>query len=458
MPLVTHSIDRLRPWDKYVFFASGQTGVQNIFALNTQTSEVFQITNTTLGAFDPEVSSDGKQLLYSAYTAQGYETRSLTLSSSSWTQSLFSEKQGANYFQPLADHGVDLSNIPLQGEEHQTKPFKHLTKGLLNVHSWYPFVNTEEVGFEALSRNIMGSLSLTGQFSYNFDERGWKTGATLSYGAFFPVIDVDAYTGERQVDNLALTTDTLSVIGYVGGWREHSIGSGFRIPLRLTHGNYFTNLSLEAKYRHYFVDYFDQFTDITRNEDFGSLDFEFNFSQVQAAALQNILPRWAQLLQVNYDRTLNGSANQGERFTVSGSLFFPGFTRNHSLFFRGAYQNEDIVDAFRFEDIFIDARGYGSGPFESIYRLSANYTLPLWYPDLALGSLAYFKRLRANLFYDYSEGKILDNDFLRRSFGVELQTDFRLIRLVDVGMGIRVGYQTDRERTFAQLIISTLSF
>jgi hypothetical protein len=161
---------------------------------------------------------------------------------------------------------------------------------------------------------------------------------------------------------------------------------------------------------------------------------------------------------MTYDRTFNGSANQGRRFTVSGGLFFPGFVRNHSLFFRGAYQSEDIVDAFRFEDIFIDPRGYSSEPLESVYRLSANYTLPLWYPDLALGSLAYFKRLRANLFYDYSEGKILANDVLRRSFGVELQTDFRLIRLVDVGMGIRVGYQTDRDRTFAELIISTLSF
>jgi hypothetical protein len=128
------------------------------------------------------------------------------------------------------------------------------------------------------------------------------------------------------------------------------------------------------------------------------------------------------------------------------------------LFLTGGYQQEEIVDAYRFEDVFTNARGYASRPFERIYRISANYSLPLWYPDLAAVSLAYFKRVRGNIFYDYSEGKLLDVDTLLRSYGIELITDFRLIRLVDVGLGVRLGRKIDESDYFAEFFISSIRF
>ena len=116
------------------------------------------------------------------------------------------------------------------------------------------------------------------------------------------------------------------------------------------------------------------------------------------------------------------------------------------------------MDAYRFEDVFTNARGYGSGPFERIYRVSANYSLPLWYPDLALGSLAYFKRVRGNMFYDFSEGRLLDEDTRLRSYGLELITDFRLIRLVDVGAGLRLGRKIDADASdyFVEFVITNI--
>ncbi len=114
------------------------------------------------------------------------------------------------------------------------------------------------------------------------------------------------------------------------------------------------------------------------------------------------------------------------------------------------------MNAYRFEDLFTNARGYSSRPFERIYRISANYSLPIWFPDLAIGSLAYFKRLRGNIFYDYSEGRLLGTDTRLRSYGLELITDFRLIRLVDVGAGIRVGRKIDDSEYFVEIVTQNI--
>jgi hypothetical protein len=128
------------------------------------------------------------------------------------------------------------------------------------------------------------------------------------------------------------------------------------------------------------------------------------------------------------------------------------------LFFTAGYQFEEIVDAYRFEDVFTNARGYGSRPFESIYRFSTNYTLPLWYPDLAAGSLLFLKRLSGNAFYDHSEGQLLDIKTPLRSYGFELIADFRLVRLVDVGAGLRVGRKIDESDYFVEFFLTSIRF
>lgn len=450
---IAGTIDRIFPKGKYVYFSSSLTGVQNIFALDTSTSETFQITDSQFGAFDPTVSPDGKKLAYSEYQAMGFQTKEVVLTDALWRQPVTTRNQGSNYFQKMLPWEMGDITTSIADKTHPTRPFKYFTKGLLNIHSWYPFVTTEEFGVGVISKNIMSTMAITGQFTYNTNENSWKTLGRLSYGPFFPILDVDVSTGQRQSDNL-VSTDTVGI--YSGQWKEHAFGAGVRLPINITHGNYPSSITLSSNYKHYIVDYLDDITDQARNENFGSMDLNFNFQRAQTKALQNIFPRWAQTLEVNYQQTIGENENEGEIFTVNSSLFFPGLVRNHSMFLTGGFQKEDILDAYRFEDVFTNARGYGSGPFERIYRVSANYSLPLWYPDFAVGSLAYFKRVRGNIFYDFSEGRLLDADTRLRSYGLELITDFRLIRLVDVGAGIRLGRKIDTSDYFVEFVITNI--
>jgi len=84
--------------------------------------------------------------------------------------------------------------------------------------------------------------------------------------------------------------------------------------------------------------------------------------------------------------------------------------------------------------------------------------MPLFYPDLAAGSLFYLKRIRGSIFYDYSRGEGI-HDFENRTFtpgkerysslGSELLADFYILRLpFEISAGVRAGYIPQEERYF----------
>jgi outer membrane receptor protein involved in Fe transport len=73
------------------------------------------------------------------------------------------------------------------------------------------------------------------------------------------------------------------------------------------------------------------------------------------------------------------------------------------------------------------------------------------YPDVAIGPLLFFKRIKANLFYDVTRlNSDLINAFngvantrLMQSTGVELTFNVRALRLLEIDMGVRYSYLLD---------------
>ena len=95
---------------------------------------------------------------------------------------------------------------------------------------------------------------------------------------------------------------------------------------------------------------------------------------------------------------------------------------------------------------------------EKLFSFSADYTLPLFYPDLAAGSLFYLKRVRGTLFYDHTLGERI-HDFESRTFtpgkemynslGSELMADFYVLRFpFEISAGVRGGYIPGEGRYF----------
>ena len=77
--IATPGTDRDPAWSAdgaEIVFASDFSGIFNIYALDLQTRQLRQITNTIGGAFSPSVGSEG-EVVFTAYTAAGFEIRRL---------------------------------------------------------------------------------------------------------------------------------------------------------------------------------------------------------------------------------------------------------------------------------------------------------------------------------------------------------------------------------------------
>ena len=83
-----------------------------------------------------------------------------------------------------------------------------------------------------------------------------------------------------------------------------------------------------------------------------------------------------------------------------------------------------------------------------MWRLSANYHLPLIYPDWGFGNILYLQRIRLNAFYDYSKVYSKDKTQFRdqRSAGGELFVDTKWWNQYPLSFGFRVSYLMDPDQ------------
>jgi hypothetical protein len=70
------ALDQQPAWSpdgKTLFFASDRSGFPNIFAYDIASGALHQVTNVLTGAYMPDVSPDGRTLVYVGYTSEGYD-------------------------------------------------------------------------------------------------------------------------------------------------------------------------------------------------------------------------------------------------------------------------------------------------------------------------------------------------------------------------------------------------
>jgi hypothetical protein len=94
--------------------------------------------------------------------------------------------------------------------------------------------------------------------------------------------------------------------------------------------------------------------------------------------------------------------------------------------------------------------------------MSANYTLPIVYPDIALGPLLNLQRIRMNGFLDYAYGNGRFGSAVMQTYtstGVEVKFDINVMRLLpqlDVGFRYSIGIQPST--SLFEVLIGTINF
>lgn len=485
--------------EKYLFFNSPVSGIDNIYAYDLERNVRLQVTSSKYGAYSPAISTDQKKIFYSEQSRDGFDIVSIPFEPTTWN--IFRERK-----QPIEYHDV------LQQQEGRPTLFDSIPQhdfsssryskisGIFNPYSWGAYFNSSftqaDIGIS--SQDVLGTTSIKAGYLFDLNERtgAWHVGA--SYQGWYPIIDVDFKYAKRSLDegsvpflNVVAMDTSLIYKDVTFDWTEQTVEAGLRIPLITTRSKYYSaiNLSNHVGYTHvtdfknsvttsrfipvYIVDgepaedgpvrpFFDYVGD-------GNLIYNhlgFSAYRLFKQSRRDINSKWGQSIDVDLFNTPYGGDYKGSLFSVYATLFFPGLFKHHSLWGYGAYQhtNVDVSSTdYLFRNNVPVPRGHSIYHFEKFYSASVNYTLPVWYPDISIGPLLYVQRFRANAFFDYGFGnKVIYYNIHNQTYtsvGGELRMDFNAMRyLPQLNIGFRYAYGLQPSVSQFEFLIGLVNF
>jgi hypothetical protein len=174
---------------------------------------------------------------------------------------------------------------------------------------------------------------------------------------------------------------------------------------------------------------------------------------------RDLFPRLGGYVSSSFTGTPGDEGQLGSMFSLQGGIYLPGIGAHHHLLLKGGWQKQNPGQYYLFINRIDFPRGYASTISAEIKTFSADYALPLAYPDWSSEPFIYLKRIRADVFYDWSNGKDILEGMDKvytgtyQSAGVELLVDFHAARIIfPLSAGVRTGYLFNRDRMFAEFL------
>jgi hypothetical protein len=462
-------------WNSYVIFSADYSGSNNLYAYRNTDHSFFKLTRIKIGAFEPFFRANDSVMYFSSYGSMGYTPKLFKTSPDKW------EKYAVppTYSDSLIIAGTQterfnfqdsiLANNDIMSVKHEIKPYSKLVH-TFNIHSWSPFY----FDYNSLSlenQNLHPGITLLSQdklstcvssVSY-FNNNGiWMLKPRFIYKGWYPVID--------------LSMDYGGAIPYYKLYNKSAppengrfiLNSLIYVPFNLTRGKNIAGFipSLEIDYdntRYFYT------SDSTYRKGRTFASFGLNIYSYLKTSERDFAPKIGFSLTAKYSYTPLDNVQFGYIAYIKPRIYLPGFMPHHSFQIAGAYQYQN-PRIFLFSSQVPFARGYTTSYTYKLFAVWTDYSFPVWYPDIAIGPLCYFKRLRVNLFFDmannqYKQYKQYKNyttyswiTHNYQSMGIEWLTDFHALRIYfPFTAGIRTVYLPN-ERTVLNQFIMEMNF
>ena len=427
-----------------VYYSSmdNNTPSDKIFAVSLKDKNIFRLTNNVNGVYQPAVDKKGN-LLFSAFTADGSRLAQVSANQLNWTASdteVIKNVKSIGGDKALKTKGAGLLYTLKDSISTVSKYRKSFN--LFNFNSARPVVVDPEYGYTFYSQNILTSFSNDLSYTYNRNDKSHTVGFNGIYAGWFPVLSAGAEESfNRQID---------TALGKTVTFNSAKLKAGISIPLSFVGGqtakyfNFGSSFNIEQFY------YRGVGKNVFNNRSLNYANTFFAFSNVGRQARQNINPRWAQTISLNYRNVFNYRKNH--KFVGSASLYFPGLSANHSLVINGAYQKRDTLLRDLFSNNFSYSRGSQGLSMQQMYKVGVNYHFPLVYPDFGFGNILFLQRIRANTFFDYTNAAAYFNgklfNIINRSTGAEIYFDTKIWNELPATIGIRFSHLLDTDRVY----------
>lgn len=409
------------------YFSATFSGIDNIFVLNPSNGNIRQVTSVPVGAFWPSISSDSKDLVYSNITSDGSELRKISLDKSLNKKIEIKGLHEMSIFDNEAIKSEGGSII--ESAEHRSDDIKKYNRlgHLIKIHSWGLQLSNVENALSIQSNNDLNTLAAQAGYSYNLNEKSHSINTNLTYAGFWI----------KQVASFSIVEDR--DYGYFNNAQFDEKEGSFSLvlPLNLSSGIYHRKLSLKAGVSAHKIE-FSNISNGLKDYSFADYSFAFNFYNIRRSSHNNIASRWGQSMSLNYHKSFK--AGETEELEAKARLYLPGLLKNHNLEFASAYKwrgtNYGYVDMFEY------ARGYSTPAYKKILSFTADYNLPIAYPEFGINGIFYTNRLSAKLFADYNITDF-DHSYTKKEYasvGFETLFDVLLVNILNAKLGFRQSF------------------
>ncbi|MFA0963730.1 hypothetical protein AB9P05_18130 [Roseivirga sp. BDSF3-8] len=428
--------------DDYLYYNSPLSGIDNIYAKDLGTGQTYQVTHRRFGGYNPAITDNGRSLIFNDFTKDGMAIARMGLTPADWTPLNEATDRTIGYYQPVVE-GEANPDLLREVPEKEYKPENYSrAANMFKVHSWGPLFTTTQSDLEigVFSQDLLSTTELAAGYGYDAQEQTGRWFGRVSYQQWFPVLDLEVYTADRS-RNITIDDVSRSLT-----WDEKGLQFGLRVPLLLTKGKYLQSLSLSSNFVYNHIsEYSDTVREFSQQSDGNLLALEHRVSwgHFLRSSVRDLYAPWGQQLSLTYRHDAFGSEFSGQLASAQGWLYFPGLLPHHHFWVRGGYQWQE-VDTYQWRNTLFYPRGYGSSSWKTFRTVAFNYALPVWYPDIAIGPVINFQRVKLNMFYDRGWGNDLFfsagvvglpsdisdniNSLSYRSFGAEITFDVNLFR------------------------------
>ena len=426
-----------------LYFESGLNGTNNIYSIDSQTKKTKRITTSRFGAFTPTLSADGQQLLFTDYGKNGYRVASVSINSLTTETADFNKP----YKFPLAEtiskqENINFDTVRLAEVDFRPKRYNRALN-LIKIHSWAPvyfdvsdiinmdvddFSTIVKPGAMVLSQNSLNTAVAQAGWYYRKGDHYGKLAFT--YSGWYPVIDLDMTVGGSAFNlEWQQNEEKEEVLRYnLPGRTRFESEARIYIPFNLSRGYYTSGIQPALTW--YYTNNRIQQLGKEELSNFQYLMPELRFYKYRRMATRDILPRLGYQLRLSYLTPINTGNILSELYAARFTGYLPGIGSNHSLMLRIGYQYQPMKNSFMYmpKQILDEPRGYYyNSATKHLWATKADYAFTIAYPDWSIGSLAYIKRLRSNVFFDLSANKAAGKDDkwnTQSSAGIDLLVDW----------------------------------
>ena len=458
LPPSFNNRDWISVYNDSLYYIDDYNGVSCLFLYSIKTKHTYLLLKPKYGIEAPQHFKD--KIIFSNYTSKGWEIGQIKTTVLKEIPIKKRQKYTNRFYTSyITNKEANIQKYPPNDTLFTIKNYSKLGH-LINIHSWGPLainITSRKVnpGLSIMSQNLLSSMIFSAGYEYVLNEKANKYFFNLNYEALPISISLNSSYQERKSSYLNTQNKETTY-----SWNESTINLQLSEGINLSKGQFYNYLRPSAGIIYQYIGANKNAPiSFPINKYIASLQYGLNAIFYRKIGKRDIDPRLGLMLTFNYRHTPFAGLNFGSTWANEYQLYLPGLGKHHSIKLYGAYQITNSK-TYAYSTMIKIPRGASLISANNIQSYQINYELPLFYPDLSIGSLIYIKRVKGYLFADYSLIKHYKRESPTseqkiHSYGLDLRFDMHLLRsIAPLDIGLRSAYLPETNSPYFQFLFN----